>query len=61
MKQAQTDLANRPRALDPGIDVDFYVRAARKSQKGTEVKGVDAVVEANRNAGVERAAGNRQD
>jgi hypothetical protein len=60
MKQAQVDLANRPRALDPEIDVDFYVRAARSAQKrGTEAAGVDAVIEGNRNAGVEREAGNR--
>lgn len=62
MKQAQMPLANRPIALDPDIDVDFYIQAAKgnaiaKRSSAQADKGISNVVAANENALAERAQG----
>lgn len=63
MKLAQIPLAHRAASLDPEIDVDFYIQAAKGSmtRKRSQAKmgeGISSVIEAAENAAAERADGN---
>jgi hypothetical protein len=57
LKQAQIPLATRPKALDEGIDVDYYFDAANRRNKGSVAGTVSAQIEADDNAAQERSQG----